>query len=236
MPEPVAAAAAAPVAQLRRVRLVFAHDTLERALRFLEQSDYGGLITHLFAIRTLLPTALVGINGDVPGKLAAEREALRGVVDRLFIKMRMPRYALTGKDLEDRASRSALVELVRSLQDAQPAEDTGAGGATVVLEGPIDVDRLIPVVAALESDPLGSARPWLILAQLLPSAFVVPAGGEALNAYRSALVSTFTNVAALPNEEFHRVLAGTQNAALDAALRDVRAALRDVLEAAAAKA
>ena len=34
----------------------------------------------------------------MPGKLAAEREALRGVVDRLFIKMRMPRYALTAKD------------------------------------------------------------------------------------------------------------------------------------------
>jgi len=225
-----------PTALLRRVRLVFAYDALERALRFLEQSDYGGLITHLFAIRTLLPTALVGINGDVPGKLAAEREALRGVVDRLFIKMRMPRYALTGKDLEDRASRSALVELVRSLQESQPTEEALAGDATVVLEGPIEVDRLVPLADALESDPLGSARPWLILAQLLPSTFVTPPGGEAMNAYRSALISTFTNVAALPNEEFHRVLAGTQNAALDAALRDVRAALRDVLEAAAAKA
>jgi len=220
----------------QRVRLVFAYDALERALRFLEQSDYGGLITHLFAIRTLLPTAVVGIDGDVPGKLAAEREALRGVVDRLFIKMRMPRYALTGKDLEDRASRSALVELVRALQDAQPTEETTAGDATVVLEGLIDVDRLLPLADALEADPLGSARPWLILAQLLPTTFVTPSGGEAMNAYRSALISTFTNVAALPNEEFHRVLAGTQNAALDAALRDVRAALRDVLEAAAAKA
>ena len=55
-----------------------------------------------------------------------------------------------------------------------------------------------------------------------------------MNAYRSSLIATFTNVTALPNDEFHRVLAGTQNAALDAALRDVRLALRDVLEAAAA--
>ncbi|MDP9106085.1 MAG: hypothetical protein M3N49_09135, partial [Candidatus Eremiobacteraeota bacterium] len=226
----------APAAVRQRVRLVFAYDALERALRFLEQSDYGGLITHLFAIRTLLPTAFVGVNGDVPGKLAAEREALRGVVDRLFIKMRMPRYALTGKDLEDRSSRSALVELVRALQDAQPTEEASAGDATVVLEGPIETDRLVALATVLESDPLGSARPWLILAQLLPSTFVTPPGGEAMNAYRSALISTFTNVAALPSEEFHRVLAGTQNAALDAALRDVRAALRDVLEAAAAKA
>ena len=241
-PAPVASAPPEPVAEpepqpvTRRVRLVFARDALERALTFLEQSDYGGLITHLFAIRTLLPTAFVGLNGDVPGRLAAEREALRGVVDRLFIKMRMPRYALTGKDLEDRSSRSALLELVRSLRDSMPAEDSDPGDATVVLEGPIDVARMTPHVSLLESEPLGSARPWLLLAELLPSSFVVPRGGEAMNAYRSALITTFTNVAALPSEEFHRVLAGTQNAALDGALRDVRLALRDALEAAAAKA
>jgi uncharacterized repeat protein (TIGR01451 family) len=221
---------------VRRVRLVFAHDALERALAFLEQSDYGGLVTHLFAIRTLLPTAFVGLNGDVPGKLAAEREALRGVVDRLFIKMRMPRYALTSKDIEDRASRTSLMELVHALADAGPSDESGSGDATVVLEGPIDVMRLTPHIEPLGSDPLGSARPWLVLAELLPTTFVEPAGSEAMNAYRSALISTFTNVTALPNEEFHRVLAGTQNAALDAALRDLRAALRDALEAAAARA
>ena len=203
---------------------------------FLEQSDYGGLITHLFAIRTLLPTAFVGLNGDVPGKLAAEREALRGVVDRLFIKMRMPRYALTGKDLEDRTSRSALMELVHALENASPTEEMHPGDATVILEGPVDVAQLTPHLAALENDPLGTAKPWLLLAQLLPSSFVEPHGGEAMNVYRSALISTFTNVAALPNEEFHRVLSGTQNAALDGALRNVRLTLRDALEAAAAKA
>jgi uncharacterized repeat protein (TIGR01451 family) len=244
-PPPAAAAPAEPVAPAiepapepvaRRVRLVFARDALERALMFLEQSDYGGLITHLFAIRTLLPTAFVGLNGDVPGKLAAEREALRGVVDRLFIKMRMPRYALTAKDLEDRGSRSALAELIRSLEASKPFDESDAGDATVVLEGPIDVALLTPHIALLESEPLGSARPWLLLAELLPSTFVVPNGGESMNAYRSALIATFTNVAALPAEEFHRVLSGTQNAALDAALRDVRAALREALEAAAATA
>ncbi|MDB5029160.1 MAG: hypothetical protein JWO66_2849, partial [Candidatus Eremiobacteraeota bacterium] len=240
---PVASVAVEPVAPpepetvvAKRVRLVFARDALERALAFMEQSDYGGLITHLFAIRTLLPTAFVGINGDVPGKLAAEREALRGVVDRLFIKMRMPRYALTSKDIEDRGSRSALVELVRALQNAKPADDIEPGEACVVLEGPIDLSQMTPHLASLEAETLGSARPWLILCELLPSVFVTPAGGEAMNTYRSALIATFTNVAALPNEEFYRVLAGTPNAALDAALRDVRGALRDALEAAAAKA
>jgi hypothetical protein len=227
---------AAPAAPARRVRLVLARDALERALTFLEQSDYGGLISHLFAIRTLLPTAFVGLNGDVPGKLAAAREAMRGVIDRLFIKMRMPRYALTSKDLEDRSSRSALLELVNALENAKPSDEIHPGDATVVLEGPVDFAQLAPYVARLESDPLGTATPWLILAELLPSSFVEPHGGESMNVYRSAQIATFTNVAALPQDEFHRVLSGTQNAALDTALRNVRLALRDALEAAAAKA
>jgi uncharacterized repeat protein (TIGR01451 family) len=231
---PPAPPAAPPKKPVRRVRLVFARDALERALAFLEQSDYGGLITHIFAIRTLIPTSFIGIDGDVPGMLAAEREALHGVINRLFIKMRMPRYALTGKDLEDRSSRAALIELVAALRDAQEAEDFGPPEGGVVLEGSIDVERIAKALDGLDSDSLGSARPWLVLAQMLPNAIVSPRGGEALNAYRSALIATFTNVAALPNDEFHRVLAGTQNAALDAALRDVRAALRDALEATAA--
>jgi hypothetical protein len=213
------------------VRLVFTRDGLERAVGFLDQSDYGGLVTHLFAIRTLLPSDIVGVNGAVPAKLAAARDTLRGVVDRLFIKLRMPRYALTAKDLEDRASRNALIELVDALDEARPAADLGAGDAAVVLDGPIVLERLTSQLAAIENDPLGSPRPWLALAELLPSRMVTPPGGEALGTYRNALIATFTNVAALPSEEFHRVLAGAQNASLDAALRDVRTALRTALEA-----
>jgi hypothetical protein len=234
-PEPVAAVEPEPepAPLTRRVRVTFTRDALERALAFLEQSDYGGLVTHLFAIRTLMPTAFVGLNGDVPGKLAAEREALRGVVDRLFIKMRMPRYALTTKDIEDRTARQALIDLVGALHDATAADDPGADDAAIVLEGPVDEHRLTTHLAQLESDPLGTARPWLVLAEMLPWTFLRPAAGSALNAYRSLLIATFTNIAALPAEEFHRVLAGTQNSALDAALRDVRAALRGALEATA---
>ncbi|MGD1065519.1 MAG: hypothetical protein ABR975_01740 [Vulcanimicrobiaceae bacterium] len=229
---PVAAPASEPAIAVRGVRLVFTREGLERAVGFLDQSDYGGLVTHLFAIRTLLPSDIVGVNGAVPGKLGAARDALRGVVDRLFIKLRMPRYALTAKDLEDRASRNALIELIDALDEARPAADLGAGDAAVVLEGPVALERLTSQLTAIENDPLGSPRPWLALTELLPSRMVTPPdGGDALATYRNALIATFTNVAALPSEEFHRVLAGAQNASLDAALRDVRTALRTALEA-----
>ena len=61
------------------------------------------------------------------------------------------------------------MELVRSLQDAKPVDESIPGEAALVIEGPIDVARLLPHVSSLESDPLGSARPWLVLAELLPS-------------------------------------------------------------------
>lgn len=217
------------------VRLPFAREGLERALAFMEQSEYGGLITHLFVLRTLFPDGVTGLDGEIAAKVAAERDALRGVVDRLFIKMRMPRYALTAKDLEDRAARSALIELVTALRSAPPAGPAGTPGEElVVLEGAIDRDRIVANLDGLESEPLGSARPWLVLAELLGSTIAWPSGwSDALGAYRKALVATLMNVSTLPIEEFHRVLTGSSNATLDAALADVRAALRDALEATA---
>ena len=67
------------------------------------------MITHFFALRAFFPDAIHGTrNGDVQPKLDEVREALRSTLDRLFIKLRLPRYALTAKDLEDGGSRTAL--------------------------------------------------------------------------------------------------------------------------------
>jgi len=219
-----------------RVQLSFSRESLERALALLEQSDYGGLVRHLFALRMLFPERVVGINGELEAKFTAERDALRGVVDRLFIKMRLPRYALTAKDLEDRTSRMALVELVAALRNAKPAPGLSASREPILIEGTIDRDSVVANLSALESEPLGGPRPWLVIAELIGERVSWPGGGasEVLAGYRSALVATFLNVGALPIDEFHRVLTGSTNASLDAALGDVRAALRDAIEATAA--
>ncbi|GAC1539683.1 MAG: hypothetical protein NVS2B17_15180 [Candidatus Velthaea sp.] len=231
---PLARQAKAVDARRPDVRLAFTREALERALAFMEQSEYGGLVSHLFVLRTLFPDGIVGFNGEVEVKFAAERDALRGVVDRLFIKMRMPRYALTAKDLEDRAARSALVDLVAGLRNAAPDSPIASSSSPIVLEGTVDRERIVTNLGALEGEPLGSARPWLVLAELLPSKISWPAGSsDALGTYRNALLATLMNVASLPIEEFHRVLTGSNNTALDAALGDVRAALRDALEATA---
>ena len=215
-------------------RLTFTREALERALAFMEQSEYGGLINHLFVLRTLFPDGIAGLDGELEAKFSAERDALRAVVDRLFIKMRMPRYALTAKDLEDRAARTALIDLVIGLRTARVSAASQRPLASIVLDGAVERDRIVTYLSALESDPLGSAHPWLVLAELLGSKISWPGGeSEVLGAYRRTLVATLMNVAALPLEEFHRVLTGSSNASLDAALGDVRAALRDALEASA---
>jgi hypothetical protein len=219
---------------VRGVRLTFERDSLQRALAYLEPSEHGGLVTHIFAIQALLPTVFIGANGEAARKLTVTREAVYATISRLFVKLRFPRHALSAKDLEDRASRNGLLDLLAAVRDARGAEEP-ASAAPIVLEGPLDVAQIIRHGDALASEPLGSARPWLVLAHLLPSTVVTPAGGDArLATYRSVLIATLTNVSALPGDEFLRVLDATHNAALDAALADVRAALRDALEATAA--
>jgi uncharacterized repeat protein (TIGR01451 family) len=224
-----------PVEPPLRVQVGFSRESLERAMALLEQSDYGGLVRHLFALRMLFPERIAGLNGELEAKFTAERDALRGVVDRLFIKMRLPRYALTAKDLEDRTSRMALVELVAALRLAKPGDGIAPLREPILVEGTIDRDRIVANLSALESEPLGGPRPWLVIAELLGERISWPGGGvsEALGVYRSALVATFLNVGALPIDEFHRVLTGSSNASLDAGLGDVRAALRDAIEATA---
>jgi uncharacterized repeat protein (TIGR01451 family) len=239
-PVPAAVAPVPPPAPERveeplRVQVAFSREGLERSLALLEQSDYGGLVRHLFALRMLFPERIAGINGELEAKFTAERDALRGVVDRLFIKMRLPRYALTAKDLEDRTSRMALVELVAALRAAKPGDGVAPLREPILVEGTIDRDRIVANLSALESDPLGGPRPWLVIAELLGERVSWPGGGasDVLGPYRSALIATFMNIGALPLDEFHRVLTGSSNASLDAALGDVRAALRDAIEATA---
>ena len=216
--------------------LDLSREAVERALAFIDQADYGGLVSHLFVVRSFFPDGVFGLDGEVTPKFGAQRDALRSVLDRLFIKLRLPRYALTAKDLEDRPSRDALMELIGAMRNARSMRDGGQPpqAATVRISGPVDRDRIVSRLTSLESEALGSALPWLVLAEFLGTTITVDgATSEVLGSYRSALIAAFANVSALPLEEFHRVLAESSNPGLDAKLADVKAALRASLEATA---
>ena len=91
----------------------------------MREARFRGLITHLFAVRAFLPEGI----GDAHCRaLEPARELLREELDRLFIKLRLPLYALTPRDVETPSLRSTLERLVREAGAARgvPAESPTA--------------------------------------------------------------------------------------------------------------
>jgi hypothetical protein len=206
-------------------------ERLTRTLRYLEQADFQGLITHFFVLRAFFPDAIAGADDGVQQKLDKLREALRATLDRLFIKLRLPRYALTAKDLEDGASRSALRDLLEVVSSGGVRPTALPAPAGVRISGTIDAAALAASLPLLEAAPLGSVVPWLALVPLVGST-IERAGTHhpELGRYRDALASALNSVAPLPLTEFHRVLISSTNASLDETLRDVVKVLGQSLE------
>ncbi len=108
------------------------------------------------------------------------------MVDRLFVKLRMPGAALEPDDVESNAYRvslRALVDVLRSQDDGAPPPGDGPR-----LVGFVDRDELDAAAGALEREPLVSATAWRTTAALLPTSLqregIVLAD---LSAYREAL-------------------------------------------------
>ena len=137
---------------------------LERTTRFLREARFGGLITHLFAVRAFLPEQL----GDGRcAALATLRELLREEFDRLFIKLRLPRYAIAARDLETPSLRSTIEHLIREGVAARgfPSEPPTA---VLTLRGTFDPADLHEIGERLAGAPLASSLSWSALARLLP--------------------------------------------------------------------
>ncbi len=195
----------------------FDQDRLKRTLRFLDEASFGGLVSHLFALRAMLPDAI----GDTPsGSLSSLRETLKETLDRLFIKLRLPNYVVAPRDVETPSSR-ATVE--RFLLDAACAHGSPADppGAVRVFTGGYDAQLIEEGVQQLGEAPLATACPWMVLGALLPD------GEPAMVAYRQAFAAAFGALADAEPTEFLDALQRTHDPALDLALRGVRQTLAD---------
>ena len=213
----------------------FSQEELTQAIRTLEKSDAGGLIPHLFAVRALLPNAIAGADARLSQTVENAARAIRAPLDRLFVRLRMPRLALTAKDLEDRDGRFALRALLDAVLDASPAPLAERSGGIVRLSGAVDVDALRKRADELEHAPLGSVVPWIVSAHLLgerveynggPSGSSGQGQSNVLGLYRTELIKVFSVLETLPMPEFHRVLSSSVNRTLDDALGAVLDALR----------
>jgi hypothetical protein len=205
----------------------FTAERLTNTIRMLERSEAGGLVQHLFAMRMLFPEHAIGASPETSASLASGSRALRAPLEKLFVRLRMPRLSITGKDIEDRESRDALRTLLDDIVRAPFGVPAGPPEGLVRVEGAVDVDVLRALVPELEASPLGAATPWLVNAQLLGTTIYHDgARSESLEHYRGELLDVFGVLSELPMMEFHRVLTSSVNRTLDETLSAVLDALR----------
>jgi uncharacterized repeat protein (TIGR01451 family) len=187
---------------------IFPVGRLERTARFLREARFGGLITHLFAVRAFLPEQIG--DGRCAG-LQTLRELLREEFDRLFIKLRLPRYVIAARDIETPSLRSTIEHLVRDAAAAHgiPSESPTAACA---LRGAFDPADLHEIGERLAGAPLASPMPWSALGRLLPDE--PPGFAE----YRTLLLEMLDGFEPTEREEFIDALSHASTPRLDEAL------------------
>ncbi len=195
----------------------FTPERLERTLRFLREARFGGLVTHLFVLRAFLPDAVGETHCSA---LAPMRDLLREELDRLFIKLRLPRYAIAPRDVETPSLRSTVEHV---LHEAALARGVPAEPPTdpIVLRGSFDPETMHELAERLSSAELATAAPWAALARLLPNET------SAFARYQGGLIDVFDRLADADPGEFIEELQQREDAALDAALDAILAALHE---------
>lgn len=214
--------------------LAFAPDRLRRTLSFLQQSDYGKLVSHLFALEAFFPDRIID-QPELDDLFVGVRDAFRSTLDKLFVRLRLPRYAIAARDLEDRSSREAVITLsqrVAGLEAVAPSHALDPVAAGIRICGPIEHESLAHALEALSDAPLGGVTPWIACVSLLGTTVETPNEAVAvLGEYRDALLTVLRVLESLPMSEFHRVLTNSSNAELDHALKDVVRVLGGPVEA-----
>jgi uncharacterized repeat protein (TIGR01451 family) len=188
---------------------------LTRTLRFLDEARFAGFVTHLFALRAFLPDTL----GDGQVALAPVAEALHEELDRLFIKLRLPSFTISPRDVETSATRATVERL---LHDASSARGTPVDvpGAALAFRGRYDATVMRQLAERVHAAPAATALPWAALARLLPDSSPQTAH------YRLLLVDRLDAYAERDPAHFVRALQCESDGVLDAALDVLTTSLR----------
>jgi uncharacterized repeat protein (TIGR01451 family) len=176
---------------------------LDWILKYLEEARFEGLIAHLMVIRALFPETAEAPRANAV--LARHVELLDELVDRLFLKLRLPGVELASEDLETpeyRASLRALLDALRSERGSD--EPDGAGLRLVTFVDPTTVADL---ATALDGAPLATAAPWRATTVLMGTSLerdgVVTAS---FAAYRDAVQRALTELAGQSPADFEAAL------------------------------
>jgi hypothetical protein len=186
----------------------------------------GGLVAHIFALRSFFPDEETSGDPRVAAALDGVRCALGDVFDRLFVKLRIPGFDMASDDVDDVVLRSAMICLFERLLDASPGEDRCAGATVRITRG-----RVHELLAAFADAPHGAPAMLRALVALLPARCESdPWLGIAIARYACALDEVLARYESAPLEIFDDALARASDRALD----DARAALAVALRGPAA--
>jgi hypothetical protein len=179
--------------------------------RVLRGSRGPGIVSHFPAIAVLLPTA-IGADPAVNVALGRATDAIRGVYERLFVKLRIPGYDVTPFDLEDNAARRELMGFYRRVAEHGPAlPPYGSADLRVT----ITASLLAATCDALTDAPLGGPVTLAAIGALLPRGGVgdlAPVG-----AYVDLLAAELAETRALTGDAFRSYVTGHRAPSLDAA-------------------
>jgi hypothetical protein len=192
-------------------------------VRVLRGARGPGLISHVPSLAVLFPNAIATGDASLDATFAGVSEAIRGMYERLFVKLRIPGYDVTPGDLEDATTRRELLALLDRIGTAgDPATGFDPHGDVFVR---IDRDRLHAARTALAEAPLGGPQTLAAIAALLPR-YGAGDAAVAVGAYAGELSTTFDAACALTHDAFAAYLTSHRAPELDSA-RAVAVAVLD---------
>ena len=191
--------------------------------RVLGGSRGHGIVGHLPAIAVLLPTA-IGADPTVNTALGNATESVRGVYERLFVKLRIPGYDVTPFDLEDNAARRGLLNFLRAAAAGEAMPPYGSADLCVTISS----SSLASALDALVDAPLGGSVTLAAIGSLLPRAGA-GAGGVvgSVGAYAGHLATELAETRAFSHDAFTSYVTMHRSSSLDAA-RDAAIAALDL--------
>jgi hypothetical protein len=200
---------------------------LEGVARLLDAAN-GTLLTNILALRGLLPDGESSDDAGVAAALDGVRCTLADVLDRLFVKLRIPGFAVASDDVDDVMLRSAMIGLFERLLHARPGDDR-CEGATVR----ITRERVRELLGTFTDAPYGAPAVLRALVALLSARCEFDSLlGAALARYACAFDDALARYEGIPLELFDDALARASDRALD----EARAALSATLSGRAAQA
>ncbi|HEV8022603.1 MAG TPA: hypothetical protein VGP41_15120 [Candidatus Lustribacter sp.] len=192
-------------------------------VRVLRGARGPGMIGHVPSLAVLFPNGIASGDPALDATFARTSEAVRGIFERLFVKLRIPGYSVTPGDFEDAATRRELLALLDGLGATNDPGTPLDSRADVYVR--IDRNRLLAARAALADAPLGGPQTLAAIAALLPR-YGAGDAAVAVGTYAGELATTFDAACALGQAEFTAYLTTQRAAELDSA-RAVAVAVLD---------